>query len=176
LSLSEADQVYQFAHNLDDEQMAWRQNKISTLGELLFMQEYPATAAEAFQLTGHDSYITPASLLKARKNTCDPIGPLVLGVDPSWGGEDRFSVAWRKGRVVQKIENKMKILPVEAAGWIKSIIDEDQPDRVFIDVGGGGIGTFDILHNWGEPYKSIVVAVNFGSSPVVLRRKSQRSQ
>lgn len=163
--LNEEEQVYQYSHGLDIEQMAWRRNKITTLGDLLFMQEYPATAAEAFQLTGHDSYIAPATLLKARKEHCDPIGPLVLGVDPSWGGEDRFSVAWRQGRVVLKLESKLKILPVEAAGWIKSIIDEDEPDKVFVDVGGGGIGTVDILHNWGAPYNEIVVAVNFGSAP-----------
>lgn len=164
-ALTEEDQLYQAAYDLDNEQMAWRANKISTLGELLFKQEYPATAAEAFQLTGHDSFITPASLLKARKNNCQAIGPLVLGVDPSWGGEDRFSIAWRQGRVVQKIESRLKILPVEAAGWVKQIIDKDAPDRVFVDVGGGGIGTLDILHSWGEPYKSIVKAVNFGSAP-----------
>lgn len=164
-SLSENDQIYQYAHQLDDEQMTWRQNKINTLGELLFMQEYPATAAEAFQLTGHDSYIIPSTLLKARKNICEAIGPLILGIDPSWGGDDRFSIAWRQGRVVKKIENKVKILPVEGAGWIKSIIDEDNPDRVFIDVGGAGVATLDILHSWGDPYKSIVVGVNFGSSP-----------
>lgn len=164
-ALSEADQLYQIAHGLDDEQMAWRAAKISNLGELLFMQEYPATAAEAFQLTGHDSYILPATVLKARKNICDPIGPLVLGIDPSWGGEDRFSIAWRRGRVVHKLENKLKILPVEAANWIRQIIDEDKPDRAFIDVGGAGIGTVDILHSWGEPYRNIVVAINFGGSP-----------
>lgn len=163
--LSDEDLVYQAAHKLDDEQMAWRASKIVDLGELLFMQEYPATAAEAFQSTGHDSYITPLSVLKARKNNCEPYGPLVLGVDPSWGGEDRFSIAWRQGRVVFKIENKKKILPVEAANWVRLIIDEDKPDRVFVDVGGGGVGTVDILHNWGEPYKSIVVAVNFGGAP-----------
>lgn len=164
-ALDEEDQIYKAAYDLDDHQMAWRQNKIALLGKLLFMQEYPATASEAFQLTGHDSFITPASLLKARKNNCDAIGPLIIGVDPSWGGEDRFSVAWRKGRVVQKIENKVKILPVEGAGWIKTIIDEDKPDRVFIDVGGAGVAVLDILHAWGEPYKSIVRGVNFGSAP-----------
>lgn len=164
-SLDEKDQIYQAAHELDDEQMAWRQNKISTLGELLFMQEYPATAAEAFQLTGHDSYITPASLLKARKNTCEAIGSKIIGVDPSWGGEDRFSMAHRQGRVVTKIENKIKIMPVDGANWIKQTIDEENPDRVFIDVGGAGVATVDILHSWGEPYKSIVKAVNFGGSP-----------
>ncbi len=163
--LSQDDQLYQVAHGLDDEQMAWRANKISILGDLLFMQEYPATASEAFQLTGHDSFIPPALVLKARKNTCDAYGPLVLGIDPSWGGEDRFSIAWRKGRVVLKLESRLKLLPVDAANWIRQIIEEDKPDRAFVDVGGGGIGCIDILHSWGEPYKSIVKAVNFGSAP-----------
>ena len=163
-TISEDEELYMAAYNLDSEQMAWRANKISTLGELLFMQEYPATASEAFQLTGHDSYITPASVLKARKNKCDEFGPLILGVDPSWGGEDRFSIAWRRGRVVKKIESKSKILPVEAANWIQQIIVEDEPDRVFVDVGGGGVGVVDILHSYG--HKEIVKAVNFGSSPI----------
>lgn len=170
--LSDEDHLYKYAHGLTDQQMAWRAAKIVDLGELLFMQEYPATAAEAFQLTGHDSYILPSIVLKARKNKCEAIGPLVLGVDPSWGGEDRFSIAWRRGRVVQKLESKMKILPVDAANWIRLIIDQDEPDKVFVDVGGGGIGTIDILHSWGEPYKDIVVAVNFGSAPRDLPKSS----
>lgn len=165
-AMSDDDDLYQHAHGLDLEQMAWRSSKIVELkSELLFMQEYPATASEAFQLTGHDSFIPPATVLKARKNKCEAIGPLVLGVDPSWGGEDRFSIAWRRGRVVQKVENRLKVLPVEAANWIRQIIDEDKPDRVFVDVGGGGVGTVDILHNWGGDYKELVVAVNFGSAP-----------
>lgn len=166
--LSDADQLYQAAYELDDEQMAWRAMKISQLGELLFMQEYPATASEAFQLTGHDAYIPPALVLKARKNNCDAYGPLVIGADPSWGGEDRFSLAWRQGRVLLKIESRLKILPVDAANWIRQIIDEDKPDKVFIDVGGGGVGTIDILHSWGNNenrYKEIVKAINFGGAP-----------
>ncbi len=163
--LSDDDLLYQAAHELDDEQMSWRQNKITTLGDLLFMQEYPATANEAFQLTGHDSYITPSSVLKARKNKCDAIGPKVGGADPSWGGEDRFSVALRQGRVVYKLESKLKIMPVDAANWLRQIIDDEQLDRLFVDVGGAGVATVDMLHSWGEPYKTIVKAVNFGSAP-----------
>lgn len=164
-TLSDDGILYQTAHGLDNEQMVWRANKIADLGELLFMQEYPATASEAFQLTGHDSYITSASVLKARKNKCEAYGPRVGGADPSWGGEDRFSLAIRQGRVLERIESRMKILPVDAANWLKQVIDEEKLDRLFVDVGGGGIGTIDILHAFGEPYKSIVVAVNFGSSP-----------
>jgi hypothetical protein len=157
---------YAEAHKLDLEQMAWRRAKIVELGdELLFKQEYPATAAEAFQLTGHDSYISAASVLKARKTECEGLGPLVIGADPARYGDDRFSLAWRSGRKVSKIENKSKISTVEGANWIKSVIDTDKPDRVFIDVGGIGGGVVDILKSWGEPYASLVKAINFGGEP-----------
>lgn len=162
-TLTDADFAYQEAHDLDNEQMAWRANKISELGELLFMQEYPATAQEAFQLTGHDSYIPSASVLKARKSQCDAFGPLIIGVDPARYGTDRFSVAWRKGRRVVKIESMSKIDLVTSANWVRQIIDEDKPERVFIDVGGLGAGTVDILLSWGAPYINIIKPVNFGS-------------
>lgn len=171
-SLSMEDTEYQEAHKLDEEQMAWRATKIQQLGELLFMQEYPATAAEAFQLTGHDSYIAPALVLKARKAECGALGPLVIGADPARYGTDRFSVAWRKGRNVVKIESKSKIDLVTSANWLRQIIDEDKPERCFIDVGGLGAGTVDILLSWGQPYTNIVKAVNFGSEPQDTYRDS----
>jgi hypothetical protein len=172
-SVSADDELYQIAHGLDNEQMAWRANKISELGDLLFMQEYPATASEAFQLTGHDSYIPPALVLKARKNQCDAFGPLIIGADPARFGDDRFAVAWRKGRQVVKIESKSKIDLVTSANWLRQIIDEDKPERVFIDVGGLGAGTVDILLSWGAPYSNIVKAVNFGSDPQDVRAKEK---
>ncbi len=172
-SISSEDELYQIAHGLDNEQMAWRQNKISELGDLLFMQEYPATANEAFQLTGHDSFIPPALVLKARKNKCDAFGPLIIGADPARYGDDRFSVAWRKGRQVVKIESKSKIDLVSSANWLRQIIDEDKPERVFIDVGGLGAGTVDILLSWGAPYSNIVKAVNFGSEPQDVKAKEK---
>jgi hypothetical protein len=46
------------------------------------------------------------------------------------------------------------------------VIDAAKPRKFFIDVGGVGAGVFDRLQEWGEPYASIVVAVNFGSSPI----------
>lgn len=172
-TLSDDDILYQESYGLDNEQMAWRANKISELGDLLFMQEYPATAQEAFQLTGHDSYIPPALVLKARKADCDAFGPLIIGADPARYGEDRFSVAWRKGRRVVKIESKSKIDLVTSANWLRQIIDEDQPERVFIDVGGLGAGTVDILLSWGAPYINIIKAVNFGSEPQDVIQKEK---
>jgi hypothetical protein len=60
--------------------MAWRRAKIAELKDpLLFKQEYPATAAEAFQTTGHDSFIKPNDVLKARK----------ASLNGRWGAGDR---------------------------------------------------------------------------------------
>jgi hypothetical protein len=157
---------YAGLHGCDAEQMVWRRAKIAELKDpLLFKQEYPATAAEAFQTTGHDSYISAAAVLKARKTDCQPFGPLVAGADPARFGDDRFSIALRRGRKVLKIESKAKLDVVQGANWCRQVIDEHKPSRMFIDVGGLGAGVVDILHSWGSPYDKIVVGVNFGSAP-----------
>lgn len=164
--LDEEEQAYRDAYALTLEQMAWRRNKIAELKDpLLFRQEYPATAAEAFQMTGHDSFIKAEAVLRARKNTCEGIGPLIIGADPARFGDDRFSLVWRKGRKLIKRESKAKIDIVAGANWIKQVIDADKPDRVFIDVGGLGAGVFDILVSWGDPYAKVCVAVNFAGEP-----------
>lgn len=160
------EQEYKDQHGLTNEQLAWRRAKIAELKDpLLFKQEYPATASEAFQLTGHDSFIKPEQIVRARKFTCEGFGPLVLGVDPSRFGDDRFTIASRRGRKVDKIESKLKIDVVAGANWIKQTIDADKPDRVFVDVGGVGGGVVDILHSWGKPYSDLVVPINFGGEP-----------
>jgi hypothetical protein len=165
-TLDEEETEYAAAHVLDHGQMVWRRNKIAELKDpLLFMQEYPATAAEAFQTTGHDSFIKPHDVLKARKAAVEGIGPLVIGADPARFGDDRFSVAWRKGRKVEKIESRLKLDTVQGANWLKGIIDADKPARMFIDVGGIGGGVVDILRSWGGDYADKVVPVNFGSEP-----------
>jgi hypothetical protein len=156
---------YAQAHGLTLEQMAWRRAKIAELGHVLFMQEYPATADEAFQSTGHDSYIKPAKVLRARKTTHVPMGQLVLGADPARFGDDGFAVAWRRGRVVKKVQRKFKLDAVSGANWLKQLIDTENPAKVFIDVGGIGAGVYDILVSYGKKYKKIVEPVNFGGEP-----------
>jgi hypothetical protein len=155
---------YASVHGLDAEQLAWRRAKIQELKDpLLFRQEYPATAAEAFQTTGHDSFIKAEAVLRARKATCEGIGPLVIGADPAQMGADRFSIAWRRGRKVEKLDSKAKLDTVAGANWLRSIIDEDKPAKVFIDVGGSP-GVYDLLNSWG--YGETVIPVNFGSAPM----------
>jgi len=153
-------------YNLSNEQLVWRRAKIAELKDpLLFKQEYPATAAEAFQMTGHDGFIKSPIIMSARKNKTDGIGPLVIGADPARFGDDLFALAWRRGRKVEKVESKPKTDVVEGANWLRMIIDSDAPDAVFIDAGGVGGGVYDMLKNWGKPYSDIVRAVNFGGKP-----------
>ena len=163
-TLTDEEQEYSRLHGLQTEQIAWRRAKIDELRDpRLFQQEYPSIAAEAFQFSGHDSFITPEEVMRARKASCEGVGPLVIGADPARFGDDRFSLAWRQGRKVSKVESRQKVGTVEGANWIKHVIDVDKPARVFIDLGGVGAGTFDILQSWG--YDKIVVGVNFGGEP-----------
>lgn len=166
---------YAETYQLTLEQMAWRRNTIvSELRDpLLFKQEYPATAAEAFQMSGHDSFIRPDPVVKARRFTCNGVGPLIIGADPARFGDDRFALAFRRGRKIEKIESKGKLDTVAGANWLKRIIDTAKPKRVFIDVGGIGAGCYDLLISWGygeehsgEPHGGPVRAVNFGGEPV----------
>lgn len=155
-------------------QLVWRRAKIIELKDpQLFKQEYPATSLEMFQATGKQSFIDPELVLAARKSTKEGIGPLVVGVDPARFGDDRFSVAWRRGRKVSKIESRTKIGTVEALAWLRDIIDQDKPAAMFLDFGGGGDRLYDMLMAWGEPYSKIVRLINFGGKPqtetVVLR-------
>jgi hypothetical protein len=162
----EEETTYAELYGLDVEQIAWRRAKIGELKDpALFKQEYPATAAEAFQMSGHDSFIPPALVAQARKAKCEESGPLVIGYDPAWMGADRHSMAYREGRRVTKVISKSKLDTVQAAGWCKQAIDTDKPARMFIDVGGVGAGVYDQLMHMGAPYSEIVQAVNFGSSP-----------
>jgi hypothetical protein len=164
-ALDAEEQEYADLYGLDLAQMAWRRNKIGELRDpILFKQEYPGNAAEAFQMSGHDSLIPPALVARARKNTtAEASGPLVIGFDPAWKGADRHAMAWRKGRVVTKVEARQGLDTMASAGWAKHVIDRDKPVRMFVDVGGVGAGVYDRLCEMG--YGDIVRAVNFGSSP-----------
>lgn len=169
-SPTEEELTYQEAHGLTDGQMVWRRAKIAELGDpLLFMQEYPATASEAFQTTGIESYIPAALVLAARKKEHEPAGPLIMGADPARFGDDRFALVRRRGRKVFGLEKRKKLNAVDGANWLRDVIDKEDPAKMFIDVGDVGAAIVDMLHSWGEKYERIVVGVNFGGSPRVER-------
>lgn len=147
---------------LDKHQLCWRRAKISELkSEMLFKQEYPATAVEAFQVTGLESYLSVDLILQARKRYVDPYGPLVVGVDPARFGDDRTAIAFRRTRRVTKIDTYSKKDTMEIAGICSKILKNHSPAMMFIDVVGLGAGVVDRLNElgWGDK----IMAVNAGA-------------
>src|SRR5262249_59793865 len=133
LHLHSEDREYPPPCGLDDEKLAWLRKKIAELkDETLFKQKYPANAAEAFQLSGHDSFIPPALIARARKAEAAPSGPLIIGFDPAWMGEDRHAMAFRRSRRLLKVETKVRLDTMAAAGWLKRAIDAENPAPVFL--------------------------------------------
>lgn len=166
---------YAEAHGLDADQMFWRRRKIADLGESLFRQEYPATAAEAFQMANTNGLISAKLVMAARKRTVEPSGPLVFGYDPAHQGGDRHALAKRRGRKVLWAGGKPGLSIPESANYLAGEIDRDNPVKAFIDVTGGyGAGVYDILveRGYGTPGRGIVVPVNFGGSPIQPKRYS----
>lgn len=171
---TQEEREYRDAYGLTVEQIVWRRAKIKELGDTQFKQEYPATAAEAFQMSGHDSYIKPELVVKARKNIAEPSGDLVIGFDPSRYGDDSGAMARRRGRKVLRVERRYKLSTMESAGWCKQVLDAEKPARMFIDVGGLGAGIYDRLIEMG--YGNVVRAVNFGSAPFEPPKLDERGE
>jgi hypothetical protein len=156
-------------YGLDKGQLVWRRNKIQELstdgmdGGKAFKQEYPNNPNEAFQVSGDNGLISPASVMKARKSECSANGPIVIGVDPSRGG-DRFGVAIRQGRKIYGLEGHTGDINLGKAVQIcKRLLDKHKPVKMFVDAGGGA-DLVDRLHELG--YERVVKAIPFGGSPL----------
>lgn len=178
---TDEEKAYATAYSLDWEQIYWRRLKIVQLKDAnLFKQEYPATAAEAFQMSGHDSYIKPEIVVAARKMEREPVGPLIIGLDPARFGDDSSAMVARRGPKAWMVDRKAKWDTMQVAGWAKNVIDQQKPARMFIDVGGLGAGIYDRLVEQGygpaPRGKGIVSAVNFGSAPIQPARYDEKGQ
>ena len=163
LELSAEDVEYQLAYGLDRSQMQWRANKIATYGEgfeWLFDQEYPATAALAFQSSTMNPLISPNKVAAAVNSKFrDMSGPLAIGCDPAGDGEgdaDRTAIAFRRGRVCFRIEYHDKLSTMQIAGKLAEYWRDMQPDGMFIDKGGLGAGIHDRLLELNVP----VIGIN----------------
>jgi len=160
---------------LTAEHLNWRRLKISeftTSGEegyWRFKQEYPFTAAEAFQTSGEESLIDPKYVLAARKQEKKMTGAHVVGVDPARFGKDRTAFIHRNGRKMygSKTYTKKSVMEVAGlCGWILSDPVTGAPsdvDMMFIDVGGLGAGVYDRLVELGYEEDGRIMAVNSSS-------------
>lgn len=166
-TLTSDELAYQEAYGLTLAQMAWRRSKIAELrDETLFKQEYPATAAEAFQVSGLDPYIKADLVMRARKAEAEAVGPKKIGVDPARFGDDRTSIYFRQGRFARCLGSYEKKDTMQVAGIVKKVIDEVEPDQCAIDIGGLGAGVYDRLLELVDQSKCKLVAVNSGESPI----------
>jgi len=167
--ITQEEKDYMDAYGLNLGQIVWRRLKIAELKDPnLFKQEYPATAAEAFQVSGQDPYIQPEIVMVARKAIAEVSGSKMLGVDPARFGDDRTSICFRHGRKVPWIRSYSKKDTMEVVGLVKSAINEiemkaSDGDRVMIDVGGLGAGVYDRLCEVVDP--NLLIAVNSAEAP-----------
>jgi len=175
-------------YNLSEEQLFWRRMKIAELttdgadGGKAFKQEYPMNAAEAFQVSGGDGLIKSDACMAARQNKVKGSGPLIVGVDPSRGG-DRFATIKRQSRKMYDMKSfkgdecdKLGKNVTICIDLLDTVCAEagKVPDMMFIDAGGGA-DIVDRLHELG--YKSRVKAVYFGSTPLNPKKyKNKRNE
>lgn len=158
--LSKDELEYQLAYGLDMEQMQWRRNKIRTYGagmEWLFDQEYPAVPALAFQSSTANPLIPPTLVARAiNSGYVGKTGPLIIGCDPAEYGDDRTAIAFRRGRMVTRMETYKKKGPMEVAGILADLYRTREPDALFVDKIGIGSGIVDRLKELNIP----VIGVN----------------
>ncbi len=168
-------------YGIDFQQMVWRRRKIAELnvagmnGEIGFQVEYPNSPQEAFTMSNDMVYIPGDMVMRARKQSDEDVeryGRLLVGVDPARFGDDRTCIIRRQGRVAFGLQAYKKIDTMHIVGLVHNIITEEQPHKVFVDIGGLGAGIVDRLFELG--HRDIVVGVNAGSSPLESRKYSNK--
>ena len=165
---------YAALHGLTPAQLHWAWTKNAELaaasGEASdsftwrFRQEYPATAQEAFQVSGQTSLIRPELVVRAQGHKAgdQSHAPLILGVDVARGGGDRSHLIDRQGRAVGRRLNRSLDCAdtMELASLIAREVERLQPDMTFIDMGSFGAAVYDRLLELG--YRKRICGVNFG--------------
>jgi len=122
-------------YGLQLDQMVWRRAKILELKDpMLFSQEYPPTAAEAFEFSGpRRVHSTRGSDAGSQKPCCEGIGRSSSAQIRPASEDDRSAspgaaVGSSQGR--EPAENRHG----GGANLLKQIIDVDNPARVFLDL------------------------------------------
>lgn len=93
---------------------------------------------------------------RGRRLDLDPGAPKIIGIDPAPRG-GTTALAVRQGRVVTRVETESFIDNVKIVDWAQRIVDQEDPDAIFID-GGNGSGVIDEFKR--RKYK--VIEVLFG--------------
>lgn len=88
--------------------------------------------------------------------------PVVFGVDVGRQGDDPSIILVRQGPVVHELTEYKKVDTIELARWVAAAAAEWNPQAIYVDAAGLGIGVYDQLRAMGVPN---VYAVNVGVAP-----------
>lgn len=150
IEFSQEEREYQQLYGVDDEQLAWRQQKIKQFEGspeqklALFREQYPITPEEAFQ-SSDQSFIDAGAVVLARQSHYEPVGAIVGAVDPARKGRDSTGLIIRQGRKVIKALRWKYPDTMLIAARCAEIIEEFKIDAFFVDVVGLGAGVYDRL-------------------------------
>jgi hypothetical protein len=177
---------YAALHRLTPGQLhwAWRKNAelAAAVGESSdeiswrFRQEYPATAQEAFQVSGQNALIRPELVVRAQGHKAgdETHAPLLLGIDVARGGGDRSHLIDRQGRAAGRRLNLSLDCAdtMELAGLIAREIERLDPEMAFIDMGSFGAAVYDRLVELG--FRARLSGVDFGGKARDPRQYANR--
>ncbi len=170
MALTEEEEKYMSLYEKDGlriENLEWRRRKIKDFenDHLRFKKEYPFNINEAFEANNdrvfiHYDLISRACSAEPAIQLSKP--PLIMGLDPAWKGKDLIVMCLRRGRNVEEIRRFPPMETTQLIGLISRIINQEQIDFAFIDVGGLGIGIGEGIRDNG--FGKIVRLVNFAKS------------
>lgn len=111
---------------------------------------------------GDTKLISAKDVRKAQEEKMlNSTSPLIIGVDIARYGNDKTVLCYRKGRYCYKLKEYSHIDTVELANILTASIKEENPRRIFLDMGNTGAGVYDILKDRG--FAKTVRGVNFGA-------------
>jgi len=142
-----------------------------SMSETTFAREFLCDFAAA----GEDQLISLTDVETAAKRE-HPVGsmdyaPRILGVDPARFGDDRSVIIERQGLVAASPRIYRGIDNMELSARVAAMIEDRQPDAVFID-SGAGAGVIDRLRQLGYD----VIEVNFGGKAIDPRYLNKRAE
>ena len=130
---------------------------------MLFKQEYPANATEAFIASGTMQFIqSDQAEAAARRAPYWSAGdPIILGVDVARFGDDDSVIAIRRGRDARSLpwEKYRGLDTMQLSAKVQDCFNRMGATICFVDETGIGAGVVDRLAQLNVP----VVGVNFGS-------------
>lgn len=128
---------------------AWYKDQLERYDAVVVAQEidrnYEASVSNAF---------IPADIVKdaAAKGPADvmPIGGLRIGVDVARFGDDKSVISIRRGRVLLKQVEFIKLDTAQVAAHVRNIVSSyaEKPEQIAVDTIGVGAGVADMLRGW----------------------------